>query len=229
MSVHTRVLRELGIDARRAAATGTLHEAGHHHRLEAERRPTCSSSSTASSGVCIGISATGIRRSASSANRSALKRLSARHAPRRSRSSSKWREQQAEARVDDAEVDAELVEALVEQAGEHRGGACRSVELQPPPPHGPAADPALGPFRRATGRTSRRPGRTCPTSGAASTRRRGRRPPWPARGASAGKNSTVCPSMSITGCASSARSSAAPCSLTTVPLLSRRPPARSRR
>ena len=83
-----------------------LHEAGHHHGPEAERPPRARARRPLRRACASGSRRPGSSRSANSANTPALKRLSARHAPRRSRSSSKWPKSEPEARVDHADVDA---------------------------------------------------------------------------------------------------------------------------
>ncbi len=74
-----------------AAATGRCTYPASSTALNPSVPTAYSSSAIASSGVCIGIAATGIRRSENSANASALHRFRARHAPRRSASSQRWR------------------------------------------------------------------------------------------------------------------------------------------
>ena len=83
------------------------------------------------------MAATGVRRSDKGAKVSALARLRARHSAPAVAIVRGVEEDEAEARVDDAEVEAQLVESLVEQGREQRGGEVDGLAGRRAPPRAP--------------------------------------------------------------------------------------------
>ena len=173
-----RVLRELRVDGR-GGGDRPLHEAGHHHGTEAERRRrarvrrplrrACAWGSrrrqqpVGELGEHPGVEA--VERAARAPTVALVVEVA---------------EEQAEAGVDHAEVDARARGAARAGAGEasrwrgRRRAPCRRCPMGRGRRDGRRVP-------RARARTSRRSGRRCPRCGAASTRRRGARPPSPAR------------------------------------------------
>ena len=134
------------------------------------------SSATASSGVCMGMAATGASRSAKGAKVSALQRLSARHAPRRRVVFPCVQEHETQARVHDAEIETELVESFVQQSREQRGREVDRVPRRCAPPR-PASGACRAPARRRPSRATSGPARGRPAAGAPTPDGRARVPP----------------------------------------------------
>ena len=114
-------------------------------------------------------------------------------------------------RVEDREVDAQLVEALVQQPGQVGGGPVEGVARLPPPPRG------HGPPLPADAVASSRPARTVEVSNGATPPGQvpvaQLRPPtasrWESTSSSTiGASSTKCPSASMTGWSTFVRTSA---------------------